>query len=378
MAGLRVLVWGTYDFTKPRTRILLDGLEQAGAHVETIHAPVWGDLVDKSTVGSMGMRVRLAARWITRYPGLLARLVRAERHDVVLVLYLGQLDVLMLWPVARLRGFRVVWDQFISLYDTVVEDRRMVSPRHPLAALLFAWEWLACRLVDKVLIDTEAHAQYVRRTFGLAKDRVGSVIVGAEPEAFQPDEDQPPRDDAFIRVLFYGQFIPLHGIETIVRAAQQARDAPIQWTLIGKGQEEDRIRALLDEGWPPRLEWVDWVEYETLCRHIQQADVCLGIFGDTDKASRVIPNKVFQILHAGRPLITRDSPAIRELLSEADPGVYLVPPADPDALLAAIEKFSRERPRLSRAAPLHAALRERTAPPAIGRDLLRILEAVAK
>lgn len=381
LSGLRVLAWGTYDLSKPRTRILLEGLEQAGAEVETIHAPVWGELADKSTVGSRWTRLRLAARWLSRYPGLLLRLARAKRRDVVLVLYLGQLDVLMLWPLARLRGLPVVWDQFISLYNTVVEDRQMLSPEHPAARLLFAWEWLACHAADKVIIDTEAHADYVRRTFGLPPDRVESVLVGAEPEAFRPEPAaRRGGDDGEVRVLFYGQFIPLHGIETIVSAAQLAARRPgarpIRWTLIGKGQEAGRIRALLGDRWPERFEWIEWVEYEELVDHIQAADVCLGIFGDTDKAARVIPNKVFQILHAGRPLITRDSPAIRELLSADDPGIYLISPADPGALVDAIERFREDRAGLRERGLLHASLRERTRPAAIGRALVRILEKV--
>jgi glycosyltransferase involved in cell wall biosynthesis len=342
-----------------------------------IHASVWGDLADKSSVGSRWTRLRLAARWLSRYPKLLARLARADRRDVVLVLYLGQLDVLMLWPLARLRRLPVVWDQFISLYNTVVEDRRMLPPDHPAARLLLAWEWLASRAVDRVVIDTEAHADYVRDMFGLSRERVDSVLVGAEPEAFQRRAPQ-VRDDDDVRVLFYGQFIPLHGIETIVRAAQRAGDRPIHWTLIGRGQERDRIRALLAERHPARLEWIEWVEYEDLVDHIHRADVCLGIFGDTDKATRVIPNKVFQIISAGRPLITRDSPAIRELLSPDDPGVYLVPPADPHALLAAVERFRRDRKGLRARGSLHESSMERIRPAAIGRDLARILEAVAR
>ena len=93
-------------------------------------------------------------------------------------------------------------------------------------------------------------------------------------------------------------------------------------------------------------------------------NLCLGIFGDTGKAARVIPNKVFQILSAGAPLITRDSPAIRELLSPDMPGVYLVPPADPDALLAAVREFRDTHGPKGRS--LHREAAERIAPRAVG------------
>jgi glycosyltransferase involved in cell wall biosynthesis len=88
----------------------------------------------------------------------------------------------------------------------------------------------------------------------------------------------------------------------------------------------------------------------------------------------VIPNKVFQILAAGQPLITRDSPAIRELLSDSLPGVYLVPPADPEALLDAVERFRTDRPAIAAAGGhLHSAARERFSLPALGASWLSIL-----
>jgi glycosyltransferase involved in cell wall biosynthesis len=52
----------------------------------------------------------------------------------------------------------------------------------------------------------------------------------------------------------------------------------------------------------------------------------------------VIPNKIFQTLAAGAPVITADTPAIRELLAEG-PAVRLVEPGNPAALAAAVWNF---------------------------------------
>ncbi|MBW2232895.1 MAG: glycosyltransferase, partial [Deltaproteobacteria bacterium] len=237
----------------------------------------------------------------------------------------------------------VVWDAFVILYDTVVEELALLGPRHPLARLLYAWEWLAARACNLVLLDTRAHGDYFAELFGLAPGRVADVPVGAEGDRFPVTQPPPLAANDELRLLFYGQFIPLHGIDTIVRAivraARLAQEEAIQWTLIGSGQEEAKIRALLDAQPLARLTWIPWVEYEELSGWIQRADVCLGIFGATAKAGRVIPNKVYQILSAGAPLITRDSPAIRELLPSPPPQVILVPPVDPQALLSAVHSM---------------------------------------
>lgn len=364
---MRVVFWGTCDLGKPRNRILLRGLRENGVEVVPCHADVWGGVEDKSQVAGSGRRLRLLLRWLLAYPGLLLRYLRLPRHDAVLVGYLGQLDVLLLRPFARAP---VVWDAFLSLYDTVVQDRALLSPRNPLARLLFAWEWLACRAADRVLLDTRAHAAWFAETFRLAPDRVEAVPVGAEPEAF-PFAGPLPAPGPRVRVLFYGQLIPLHGVDTILRAARLVRAEGFDWTLIGDGQEGETVRRMLDEEPLPRLEWVRWVPYEELAERIRGADVCLGIFGASGKAARVIPNKVYQVLSVGRPLITRDGPAVRELLQE-EPGLHLVPPADPEALAAALRRFRDERAALA-GRELHAGARARIHPAAVGERLLEAL-----
>lgn len=379
--ALRTILWGTYDTGKPRTRILRAALAEAGVEVLEIHTEIWGGVEDKSQVIGTRSRLMFLLCWLFSYPRLLLRYLRAPDHDAVVVGYLGHLDVLMLWPFARLRGKPVVWDAFLSLYDTVVLDRRLVGPKHPLAWFLWAWEWIACRACTRVVLDTAAHARLFSELYDLQTERTAAVMVGAEADTFHGGraphavvESRSSDAAGETTILFYGQFIPLHGIDTIVKAAQMAADQPYRWVLIGRGQEEAKIRALLDEGPKVNLDWIPWVPYAELNERICEADLCLGIFGDTGKASRVIPNKVFQILAAGRPLMTRDSPAMRELLSDSMPGIYLVPPADPAALLDAVEKFRADRPALAAAGTrLHGDLRKRISLSALGASWLSIL-----
>jgi glycosyltransferase involved in cell wall biosynthesis len=368
------LFWGTYDLSKPRNRILLRGLRECGVHVQECHESVWEAVRDKSVIGSLRVAIHLL-KAMAVYPRLLARFLRAERPDLVVIGYLGQLDVILLAPVARLLHVPVVWDQFLSLYDTVVEDRAIVSARHPIAFLLYLWEWLACRFADCVLLDTRAHAAYVRRTFRLDENKVDSVWVGVEPDVFPPGEVPAVPDDAReLRVLFYGQFIALHGVETIVHAARLLEGERIRFSLIGTGQEEARIRRLIAEHPLPNLTWEPWVDYEHLVERIHAADVCLGIFGNSGKAERVIPNKIFQIVSARRPLVTRDSAAIREMFEGQPAGVWLVPGGDGPALAEQLRALSRDRARLP-AAP-HAELAASISPRCIGEQALKVLHRV--
>jgi glycosyltransferase involved in cell wall biosynthesis len=230
-----------------------------------------------------------------------------------------------------------------------------------------------------VLLDTGAHAARISSLFGASRVRHAAVWVGAEVDRFRPARPPAPgarSPRAPLKVLFYGQFIPLHRIQTIVEAARLAREEEVEWTIVGRGQEESAVQRMLDELPLPKVRRVEWVEYSALGRWIAAADVCLGIFGTSRKAAAVIPNKVYQVLAAGRPLITRDSPAIRELLAHAPPCVYLVPPGDPAALLEAVLCHRDHLQAAVHPPQCHAPLAERIGPSAVARQFLAAIAQV--
>jgi glycosyltransferase involved in cell wall biosynthesis len=278
-------------------------------------------------------------RLLLAYPGLIWRYLRLPAHEAVLVGYLGIFDLLVIKLFARLRGAPVCWDIFISLYDTVVKDRKLAGNKLVKWGL-YGLEWLAARTADLLIMDTQAHASYFASLYGLPQGSVHRVFVGAETKFFPRVKHSPREPDKPFTVLFYGQFIPLQGIETIVAAAKITEDGGrrVRWIIIGSGQEQPRIDALIARLGVKSIERIAWVPYEALAGYIHEADVCLGIFDAGGKATRVIPNKIFQTLAVGAPVITADTPAIRELLAEG-PAVRLVEPGNPAALAAAVWNF---------------------------------------
>jgi glycosyltransferase involved in cell wall biosynthesis len=101
----------------------------------------------------------------------------------------------------------------------------------------------------------------------------------------------------------------------ILDAANLLRDdREIVLKIVGGGQTFDASKAYAERMGLDNLELIPWLEPEQLPQAIREAHVCLGIFGDTPKAQRVIPNKVYQCLAAGAAVITGRSPAAEELL----------------------------------------------------------------
>lgn len=330
----RVVVWGTCDVSKPRVRILIDGLRADGVEVIECRRDVWAGIADKSQVKSTRRWLGLLTSMLLAYPALLMRYALLGKHDCVLVCYPAFVDVVVIRPFAWMRGAPVVMDWFLSAYDTVVQDRKLIDRQSLWSRLIYAFEWVSIRAANRIFMDTRTHAARMEGLFGLPAASCGAIWVGVESDRFgrSPAPPAPP----IPTVLFYGQFIPLHGIATIIRSAALLRNTPVRWIIVGSGQEQQNVDDLIAELELPFVERIAWVDYDSLPDLLCSATICLGIFGESEKAASVIPNKVFQILACGRPLITRDSPAMRELVNTEDPAVRLIPAEDPQALADAV------------------------------------------
>lgn len=369
----RIVFWGTYDIGKPRVRLLLAGAREMGLEVIECHSSIWEGIEDKSQLSGMTAKAKRILPLFLAYPFLIYRYLQLPPHDVVVVSYMGQFDILVIWMFARLRGVPICWDVFISLYDTVVIDRKIVPQKSIAALMLYFLEWLSSRAANQLFMDTRTHAEYFEKLYRLRPNSVNHVYVGAESNIFKKKEIiQKPKE--VFTVLFYGQFIPLHGIDTIVRAAKiiEKSEEDVRWILIGKGQEEPRVDELIKKIGVKSIHRISWVPYEQLIEYINEADICLGIFGASGKATRVIPNKVYQILSAGKPLITGDTPAIRELLNEG-PIVRLVNPGSPEALASGVLDLRQALERKNDM-PIYPENLPAIGPTEVGNQLVDILE----
>ncbi|HEX2694212.1 MAG TPA: hypothetical protein VHP61_00545, partial [Acidobacteriota bacterium] len=184
--------------------------------------------------------------WV-RYPLLLARIAARSgtlthartgthpaasrfplrRANAIYVPAFCQKDVPLARFLATLVARPLVFDPLAPRYETKILDRR----RRPADSLTARWNWwidaLAFRLSDIVLADTAAHAAYYASAFGVSPRKLVVVPVGYDDALFDPDRVPPvtarasasaPAGAAFT-VLFFGSFLPLHGVDAVVEAA---------------------------------------------------------------------------------------------------------------------------------------------------------------
>lgn len=389
---MRALFFGTYDaLAHPRVDILLHGLREHGVDVVECNVPLGISTARRVSMLTHPWRLpALALRLLRCWASLVRRARRIPPADVVVVGYLGHFDV----QLAR-RLFRrtpIVLDHLIGASDTAADRGVSGGLRQRLLSRL---DRAALSAADLVLVDTEEHLA----TLALPdRAKAAVVAVGAPPAWLAAGEgaqglardtrlEEARRDptaatagsapeaknDQPLRVVFFGLYTPLQGAPSIGRALALLTEEAVEVLMLGSGQDLAETRRLASGN--SQVSWQEWVSPAALPTVVAERDVCLGIFGTSPKALRVVPNKVFQGAAAGCALVTSDTPPQRRLLRDA---ALFVAPGNPEALADALRELARDRVRLARfRAAARALALESFTPARVTSDLVDRLEPLA-
>ena len=333
--GKSLLILGVHLNSEayPNTRFRLQDLKQSGMFdVTEINYPMSGENLSSSR--GVFRKIAAVARGILAHLVVIARYALSAKPDYVYVPYPAVFVLYLIsWLPARFRPVRIFTDAFISIYDTVVNDRSLLKRESLAARLLYRMEKRAYSLSTKIIVDTPQNARHLCALFSLHESKVTAIPLSTDENNFRPAPYSGGMQGN-CRVLFVGTLVPLHGIETILEAAVILSDRKdIVFRIVGDGQDARKIEA-----WKSRhdlpLQWVrTWQSSEEVALEILNSDICLGIFGAGDKTQRVCPFKFYAYAAIGRPIITGATDWTRDVLSQAGEQPFeTVPVADAVAL----------------------------------------------
>jgi glycosyltransferase involved in cell wall biosynthesis len=184
---------------------------------------------------------------------------------------------------------------------------------------------------------------------GARAGRAPHVIPnGVDPAMFSPGE----HGDAFrgahnlgesFVVLYAGAHGLSNDLDVLLDAAQRLRERPdIRFVLVGDGKEKPRLMARADERGLANVHFLPSIPKSEMGPALAAADVCVAILKPIQAYKTTYPNKVFDYMAAGRPVILAIDGVIRSLVDGAGAGVF-VPPGDPGALADAVLRL-RDQP----------------------------------
>ncbi len=272
-----------------------------------------------------------------------ARLRGVQTPDLLWIPCFRQRDAAAAARWAKRRGVPIIFDPFISSWDKKVLERQIWKAGERRAKRLLKWETRLFHQVGCLLADTACHAEFFQTRMGVPNDRIKLLYIGTDEAVFKPGDD-PVRDPSSpLRVLYHGCYVPLHGTEHIVEAARLTQHLPIEWHFLGWGkykrETEEQAKGISN------ITFLNKVPYIEVPRIIKSADVVLGVFGKTEKASRVIANKVYEAMACGRPVINEHCAGYPEAARHTQ-ALTFIPAGDPQALAAAVSDLLKRRNEL--------------------------------
>lgn len=331
----RVCYFGTYERDYARNALLISNLKKQGLEVIECQEPLWVRTQYKGNfIGNPILRIKVFFRIIGKYFLLLRRYIKLGKFDVLVTGYPSYIDVY----VARLLNLfskkKIIFDAYISLYDTSVSDRKILAKKPLMSYLVYQLERWACICADIVLVETDECGRYFSEFYKIKRDKFKTLYTSADDTLYFPRNTASGKKT--FDLIYYGSFIPFHGLEYIIDAAERLNNRQdIRFRLFGDGQLKNDVEERLAQLKLPNVILEGYCKPQNLTQIIAGADVCLGIFGTSNKARCCLTNKVCEALAMGKPLITEESPVTGELFVDKQ-HLVLVPAGNGKALAEAI------------------------------------------
>jgi glycosyltransferase involved in cell wall biosynthesis len=240
------------------------------------------------------------------------------------------------WLISRIMGapflleVRDLWPEFAVAVGVL---------RSPLLIRLSVWlERFLYSHADRIVVNSPGFVEHVAGKGGM---NIEVVPNGADVGLFQILETQQARKilgwaEKFT-VLYAGAHGMSNDLEVVLKSAKELSGNPdIQFLFVGDGKEKS---YLIDKAKKMNLTNVHFlppVSKILIGQTLSSADACIAILKPIEMYKTTYPNKVFDYMAAGKPVILAIDGVIREEVESADCGIFCSP-GDPHDIADAIK-----------------------------------------
>jgi glycosyltransferase involved in cell wall biosynthesis len=214
-------------------------------------------------------------------------------------------------------------------------------------ALIRLSEWLEAFLYHRantVIVNSPGFIDHVK---AVGARKIVLVPNGADMSMFQPASGGVAfRRQHGLENRFVAMYAGAHGIsndlDIVLEAADLLRgEDRIVFILLGDGKEKPALMKLAAQMNLHNVRFLPPVPKTEMPGALAAADLCIAILKPIPLYATVYPNKVFDYMAAGRPVLLAIDGVIRQVVEKADAGVY-VPPGDASALAAHLQTLAAD------------------------------------
>jgi len=267
--------------------------------------------------------------YLSRIPCILLRLpFKIPKKDLFFVAYMGHFLV----PLIRLFTQKpIIYDFYLSLFDVMCNDRKLYTPQSLLGRFTYWLEKKSLQDADYVIVDTQKLIDTLSQEYHIDKHKFVRVPLTINEENVKPIKVTPYKNH--FSVLYVGSYIPLHGTTVIIEAAKilQEHNENITILMIGKGPDLEVCQTLVKTYELHNVEFKGFMSLEELNYYYNACDINLGLFNHGKRANAVILNKTNDSFRVGKPHLTLETDAMKELFSD-NQDIFFVKDIKPQTL----------------------------------------------
>lgn len=342
-----ICYFGDYNSNYPRNRVLLEGLRENGVEVLECHS-------DKRGFGLY---------WDLFWKH---RKIR-KKYDVLIVAQSFTSD--LAWFAQWVSDKKVVWDAFYSFYDQDSFGDGSIIPQGFRQRAHWRGERRCCQAADLILLDTNEDIKYFAKEYGVPEAKFKKVLAGTDVSRI-PSQRKTGTNKFLVHL--HSNYSLLQGVKYVVGAAKAIEGyMDICFDLVGGGQTFVDDKRLAYSYELKNVKFIEEADDQKVLDLAEGADICLGVFGDTPRTKRVIPKKVFEAIALRKPVISADTPAMRELFTDRENILFCRIGNHEDLANKILELKNDEVLREKIAAGGYRLFQEKATPKVIAKDLLK-------
>lgn len=257
--------------------------------------------------------------------------------------------------LARKLGSRFVLE-VRDLWPQALVDMGGLRESHPGVKLLRFIERLLYARAERIVVLAAGAERYLTER-GVAPERIVYVPNGVHLDHFRVSSDRSPDRrqsrarfgfDCFT-IVYAGAHGPANALETIVKAAQMVSDLPVKFVLVGDGPAKDSLVELARSLAVRNVQFLDPVPKSEMADLLSAADAAVITLRNAQAFSYAVsPNKLFDYMAAGRPILCAVPGEVAQLVRTAGAGIPVEPEneaqlADAVRQLVALPQTEREQ-----------------------------------
>jgi glycosyltransferase involved in cell wall biosynthesis len=319
------------DSTAPISEELIDGIRY-----------VW--LKTPSYSGNGVGRVKNIFSFLTQLYRRRKQLVDKLPPDIVIASSTYPLDIYPARTIAKTYGAKLVYEVHDLWPLTLIEVGGM-SVKHPFIRLLQRGENDAYRMADRVISLLPKTRAYMV-SHGMGQDKWRWVPNGVDPAEWSGDIPEIPAEhqDVISHAKARGSFLIgyagghsiSNGLDTLIEAALKIKACPIEFILVGKGPEKERLKAKSNGA---RVHFLPPIPKPSIPALLSQMDgLYMGYRDEPLYRFGVCPNKLMDYLMSEKPVIFAIN-GHDDTVDRAGCG-FTIPAEDVDQLVDAVVKLS--------------------------------------